>query len=124
MHAEKNMCIGIGRYRRSELSASQRATSIARRKAIYLELHPETRHGGDRKSDQVDNLATRSFAAETATATGRDERTIRRDAERGEKVIPEVMEMIAGTRLDTGTVTLRRDFPIRLQALQLGRLQL
>lgn len=87
---------------RSELSASERATSTARRKAIYLELHPETGHGGDRKSDQVDNLSTRSFAAETATATGKDERTVRRDAERGEKVIPEVINMIFGTKLDTG----------------------
>lgn len=31
-------------------------------------MHPETGHGGDRKSDQVDNLSTRSFAAETAIA--------------------------------------------------------
>lgn len=87
---------------RAELSASERATSTARRKAIYLELHPETAHGGDRKSDQVDNLSTRSFAAETAKATGKDERTIRRDAERGEKVAPEAMNKIAGTKLDTG----------------------
>ncbi len=87
---------------RAELSASERATSTARRKAIYLELHPETAHGGDRKSDRVDNLSTRSFAAETANATGKDERTIRRDAERGEKVAPEAMNKIAGTKLDTG----------------------
>ncbi len=87
---------------RAELSASERASSTARRKAIYLELHPETAHGGDRKSDQVDNLSTRSFSAETAKATGKDERTIRRDAERGEKVVPEAMNKIAGTKLDTG----------------------
>lgn len=29
-------------------------------KVIYLKLHPETAHGGDRRSDQVDNLSTRS----------------------------------------------------------------
>lgn len=87
---------------RAELSASERATQTARRKAIYLELHPETAHGGDRKSDQVANSATRSFADATASATGASARTVRQDAERGEKVIPEVMRMIAGTKLDTG----------------------
>lgn len=73
------------------------------RKAIYEELHPETRHGGDRKSDQVADLATRSFAEETASVTGKDERSVRRDAERGEKVIQEVLDIISGTKLDTGT---------------------
>lgn len=73
-----------------------RAQQTARRKAIYLELHPETAHGGDRKSDQVANLATRSFDKETAAVSGQSERVVRRDAERGEKVIPEVLEMIKG----------------------------
>jgi hypothetical protein len=51
----------------------------------------------------ADNLSAASFAAETAKATGKDERSVRRDDERGEKVIPEVLEMISGTKLDTGT---------------------
>lgn len=91
---------------RAELSASERATQTARRKAIYLELHPETAAGvagAVAKHSATDNLSTASFASETAKATGKDERTVRRDAERGEKVIPEVMRMIAGTKLDTGT---------------------
>ena len=101
LHAElamidENLC-------RAELSPADRAKQTARRKAIYLELHPETAHGGDRKSDQVDNLSTRSFADETAAITGADARTVRRDAERGEKVIDEVLDMIRGTKLDTGT---------------------
>ncbi|WP_146119554.1 hypothetical protein [Phyllobacterium phragmitis] len=44
-----------------------------------------------------------SFAEATAAVTGADARTVRRDAERGEKVIPEVMDMIRSTKLDTGT---------------------
>lgn len=90
---------------RAELSASERATSTARRKAIYLELHPETaagNAGAEARWNATDNLSTASFSAETAKATGKDERTIRRDAERGEKIAPEAMNKIAGTKLDTG----------------------
>lgn len=91
---------------RAELSASDRAVQTARRKAIYLELHPETAEhvaGGVAKNSAADNLsAAPSFAAETAKATGKDERSVRRDAERGEKVIPEVIDLIRGTKLDTG----------------------
>lgn len=91
---------------RAELSASERAQQTARRKAIYLELHPETAHGANLEGAGVAKLAspeTPSFSAATAAATGSSERAVRRDAERGEKVIPEVISMIAGTKLDTGT---------------------
>jgi hypothetical protein len=87
---------------RAELSPAERAHSTARRKAIYLQLHPETGHGGDRRSDQVDNLSTRSFADATAEATGRDARTVRRDAERGEKISERALALVARTPLDSG----------------------
>lgn len=101
LHAElamidENLC-------RAELSPADRATQTARRKAIYLELHPETGHGGDRKSDQVANSATRSFVAETAESVGKAERTVRLDAERGEKVSEEALNLVRGTALDTGS---------------------
>lgn len=94
---------------RAELSATERSSQTARRKAIYLELHPETRHGefqGNQHtagSRQVGESQPERFTANTAKATGQSERAVQRDAERGEKVIPEVMEMIRGTKLDTGT---------------------
>lgn len=104
LHAElsmidENLC-------RNELSPAERASQTARRKAIYEELHPETRAsvaGADARWNATDNLSTASFAAETAKVSSKDERTVRRDAERGEKVIPEVIDMITGTKLDTGT---------------------
>jgi ParB family chromosome partitioning protein len=97
LHAElamidENLC-------RAELSPSDRASQTARRKAIYLELHPETGHG-KATANKDDNLS--SFASETAKASGRDERTVQRDAERGEKIVPAVLTYIAGTVLDTG----------------------
>lgn len=94
---DENLC-------RAELTPSDRARQTARRKAIYLELYPETAQhvagGKARQETASDNL---SFAAATADATGRDQRTVQRDAERGEKVIEEVMDLIRGTSLDTGS---------------------
>lgn len=104
LHAElamidENLC-------RAELSPADRAAQTARRKAIYLELHPETGRGGDRKSIKVASGEfdrADSFVTHTASATGKSAATIYRDAERGEKVIPEALGMIQGTKLDTGT---------------------
>lgn len=89
---------------RAELSPSDRARQTARRKAIYEELHPETKAGVAgglaRQHGTADDKL--SFAAETARLIGKDQRTVQRDAERGEKVIDEVLSLIAGTKLDTG----------------------
>lgn len=99
LHAElamidENLC-------RAELSPADRASQTARRKAIYEELNPDTKHGGDRDpSRQVGDLPR--FTADTAKATGQSERTVQRVAERGDKILPEVLAMIQGTKLDTG----------------------
>lgn len=103
LHAElamidENLC-------RAELSPVDRARQTARRKAIYLELHPETAkeafHGNQHVA--AENFSAASFAADTAAKTGVTDRVVRLHAERGEKVIDEVMDMIRGTKLDTGS---------------------
>lgn len=105
LHAElsmidENLC-------RNELSPAERAMQTVRRKAIYEELHPETKHGNPGVSRHVGDTQERSdsdrFTIETASATGKSERAVQRDAERGSKVIGEVIDMITGTKLDTGT---------------------
>ncbi len=100
---DENLC-------RAELSPVDRAQQTARRKAIYLELHPETAlhiagaHASNAaQGNATDNLSIASFASSTAAATGKDERSVRRDAERGEKVCEAALEMVRGTALDTGT---------------------
>lgn len=101
LHAElamidENLC-------RAELSPSDRASQTARRKAIYLELHPETARGvagAEAKHGRASENF--SFASETAKTTGQSERIVQLHAERGEKVLPEVIAMIRGTKLDTG----------------------
>lgn len=91
---------------RLELSASERSVSMSRRRDIYNQLfNPIVGRGGDRKSDQVSEgqLIDPTFAEQTAAATGLTERTVYKMLERGDKVIPEVIEMIRGTKLDTTT---------------------
>ena len=88
---------------RANLTPAQEASAIARRKSIYEAMHPETKHGGDRRSDQVGDLHTRSerFTSATADATGRDESAIRRAAARG-RALGDELDGIAGTSLDKG----------------------
>lgn len=78
----------------NELSPSDRAAFTARRKEAYEALHPESKHGGDRRTDQVDNLATRSFSEDQAEKTGQSARGVRRDAKRGEKVCDKALRYL------------------------------
>lgn len=93
--------------RRAELTPADRAVCVAKRKELYETLHPETRVGatgvGREKVRQVGeaNAADR-FTADTAKATGKSERSVQRDAERGEKIAPDVLQEIKGTAFDTG----------------------
>lgn len=92
---------------RAELSVVDRARQTARRKAIYMLLHPETAPGTPGVSRQVGDIGERTeaerFTANTAKATGHSERSVQRDAERGEKISDEALDVLRGTALDTGT---------------------
>jgi hypothetical protein len=89
---------------RAELTPADRAAQTARRKAIYLELHPETaRSGNVGPQRQFVAAETPSFANATAQAIGKDARTVQRDAERGEKISEQALALVRGTRLDRGS---------------------
>lgn len=92
---DENLCGSV-------LTPSERALFTRRRKEAYEALHPAAKHGGDRKSDQVANSATCSYADDQAAKTGQSARTVRQDAERGEKVSNAALALVKGTRLDTG----------------------
>lgn len=96
-------------------SASQEASAIFRRKAIYEELHPETKHGGNAGGPcgQFVHTAKADFASATADATGKDERTVRRAVARGE-ALGDDLGAVTGTSLDKG---------VELDALVSDRLQ-
>ena len=95
---DENLC-------RSELSPAEAAYQTSRRKEIYETLHPEAKHvterGGPGRGKTTDNLSAVSFTSDAAAKTGRDERTVRRDAARGE-ALGEALKDIAGTSLDKG----------------------
>ena len=102
LHAElamidENLC-------RADLSPADRAKQTARRKAIYLELHPETGQG-KANAKEIQSLdaseRTPAFVDSTAAMTGRSRSAIAADVDRGAKVIDEVVDLIRGTKLDT-----------------------
>lgn len=92
----------------TEVRTAQDAAHIARRKAIYEALHPETRaesfhgnrHTGSRRQSGEGQI--RRFTAETAKGTGRSERSVQRSAERGKKLGTDLLDRIAGSWLDKG----------------------
>lgn len=102
--------------RRNDLSPAARSRNVARRKAIYEELHPETKHGATgrgRPKNRVAESATLSgddggrepaerFTESTADATGQSERTVQQDARRGEALGDALLAKVEGTSLDKG----------------------
>lgn len=92
---------------RADLTPTDRALFLARRKEIYLIKHPETareaslKKGANLPSRQVGETVNR-FTTATAEATGQKERTIQRDVERGEKISVSALHMLRGTRHDKG----------------------
>ena len=92
----------------SNLSQAERSLFTRRRKEAYVALHPETAHGTPGVSRQVGDTRDRSetdrFTADAVAKTGKPERTIQRDAERGEKIPEPILQQITGTELDKGVV--------------------
>jgi ParB family chromosome partitioning protein len=94
---DENLC-------REGLTSGQEAVAVARRKEIYEALHPETVHGGDRKSSRQNGDLNWEghdrFTKATAAATRKSERTIQRASRRGEKIGSQNLERLVGTSLD------------------------
>ncbi|HYG91173.1 MAG TPA: ParB N-terminal domain-containing protein [Azospirillum sp.] len=90
---------------RHELNPLDRAVFLAEREAVYLRLHPEAAHGGDRKSaefkrkNQVAIMAARSFAEDVREKTGLSDRTIQRAVFIASKLAPDVRAALPGTEL-------------------------
>jgi len=87
---DENLC-------RAELTASQRAQAIKRRKQIWEALHPET----GRNPPTLGGRGNTSFAAETEAVSGESKRRINEHLARAE-AIGDDLERVTGTSLDKG----------------------
>lgn len=111
----------------TKLTPAERALFTSRRKQAYEALHPETRNGetgsGRSKVRQVGEPAKR-FTVDTAARTGRSERDVQRDVQRGAGIDEAVLSDIRGTNLDKGvTLDLLAVLPKDQQAGEIERLQ-
>ncbi|MBM9400342.1 ParB N-terminal domain-containing protein [Gluconacetobacter azotocaptans] len=91
LEIDENLC-------RRELSPLDRATFLAERKEVYEQLHPETKNGGDRVSDQSESrFGLVSFTQETAERLGLTARSIEIAVARYRLIAPDVRVQLATT---------------------------
>ena len=91
---DENLC-------RAALSDAEEAACFAARKAVYLRLHPETGHGGDRGQDPDFGSCSPAFVDDAAAKTGQSRSSVAQKTARGEHI--EGVASLAGTSLDKGT---------------------
>ena len=103
---------------RKGLSAVEYSDLLLRRKEIYEALHPETKNGGDQKSEKIRTSKCRSdsmksFVQDTAEKLGVGRRTVERQIQTAKNLTTEAKDIIR----DTGTKITKKD------ALKLSRLE-
>lgn len=86
---------------RNNLPPVEYGEMLLRRKEIYEALHPESKHGGDRKSEKIKSAkctldSPRSFVEDTAEKLGVNPCTIRRQVQTAKNLTPEAKEIIRG----------------------------
>lgn len=91
---------------RHELTALDRARFLSERKRLYEALNPAAKHGGDRRSDQVANMAVWSFGADIAEKTGMSDRTVRRAVALIENLSPAAITRLRDTPLASNQAAL------------------
>jgi len=87
---------------RAELTELERADHLEHRKILYERKYPETKHGGDRKSERRKNQVAKlaicqaapSFVDDTAEKAGMSARDVQRSIHRAEAIDPSVKDTI------------------------------
>lgn len=89
---------------RKGLSDDEFRELLLRRKEIYESLHPETRHGGDRKSEKIKSAkcaldSAPSFIEDTAEKLSVHPATVRREIQTAKNLTPETKKIINGNKV-------------------------
>lgn len=84
---------------RTELGTVEFGNLLLRRKKIYELLHPETKNGGDRKSEEIRTRRARSdlhksFVSDTANKLGVAKRTIEENLQLAKDLTPKAKKII------------------------------
>ena len=100
---------------RTDLSAIEYGDLLLRRKEIYETLHPETKNGGDRKSEKIrcakcTSDFSRSFVDDTAEKLGVNPSTVRRQVQTAKNMTQAIIR-------DSGSKVTKKD------AMKLSRLK-
>lgn len=84
---------------RNDLSDLERSEHLAERKRLYLLKHPETKRGGDQRSESARSKRNDfvSFGADTAEKTGRTERAVQQDVQIAESIPEDVRDALRDT---------------------------
>lgn len=97
---------------RSDLSAVESGDLLLRRKEIYETLHPETKNGGDRKSEKIrtskcrsDFESEKSFVQDTSEKLGVAKRTVERQIQTAKNLVPEAKDIIRDANIKIGKAT-------------------
>lgn len=95
---------------RHELKTAERAELLKRRKEIYEQIHPETKHGKASKSElkklkRKDEIIS-SFTEDTSQKTGITKRTIEQEVQIANNITPETKEVIKGTPVENKKIDL------------------
>lgn len=106
---------------RRDLSALEHGELLLRRKEIYETLHPETKHGGDRKSEEIKRTkcpldSVKSFVDDTAEKLGVAPRTVRRQIQTAKNLTPEAKQIIRDA-----DVKITKKAAMRLSQLEAGQ---
>jgi len=105
---------------RKELTALDRALSLAERKRLYEEAHPETRLGkkkgkGNQYVSLMDKMSAKqteggslAFSKDAAKKTGFTDRSIRRAVELAHCLDAETVQLLRGSRLEDNAAALKK----------------
>ena len=87
---------------RSELTVLQRAEALARRKELYLLVHPETRRGvaGGKARHGKQQSETVSFARAVARRVRRTPRSVHHEIQIAREIPPDVRAVLHGTTIE------------------------